>query len=328
MDIQGTSKQMSAARHSGLETYLICPDAFEADTACEVLIRDKRIDTLVTSEEANQILKCNPNRRALLIIEDCASFLARRISRNTVPTSASEAWLAAIRPVMLLLRQNRRQIVVHRFDMIQRYAETFGQQLGLAPETTRRLKDLNLDTPDPMRALIAKVTVLLTPELHEINDELEASTFDLSNGFANSLPDLDGASVWLEQVESEVNTLRTTQAHLKMQLQLLNEQVENHGNFLIDAEAEKKMRMRMMHQVQRELERCHGELREVISKLAEERRKTTEFYDKAIEYMAAHKNVLAEKDRVTALLNAITTSRSYRLTAPLRRIRSVVRRQN
>lgn len=328
---------------------LCCPEAFDDTDLGDLLTRDDRVMEQVTTDTAHARLKGLPGIRLLLLHEDPARFVARKLAEGVAPSEAARLWLEAIQPVLTLLRQNRQRVVLMRIAMIRAYPEVFATKLRFSDATARALAGHATPGIAPLPGMIAEHVRMQSPEIRRLAAELEASLLDLSNGAPNGTVESDTAYQAFMAMQQDISGLRAevdglnlhaTQLETQLQDKLEAQQAE-----ILDLEAqiddlktlneghqrsfdgERNMLMQMMQQVQKDLETRYAELRDTMARLHEEKQKTLELRVHGDALMTEKNRVTEKLAYVEALIQGIMQSRSYRIMAPLRKLRAAMIRR-
>lgn len=289
---------------------LCCPEAFGAGDLVTLLCTDPRIAEAVPPEAVPARLAADPQAGLLMLYEAPARFVAARLAQDMPPTEAVAQWQQAVAPLLTLLRGNRARTHLMQVAMVRSYPEVFAGKLGAAPGTVRALTEAAAAPPPPLLAAIAEQACAQDPALRRAATELSASLLDLSNGAPAALVDPDTAYRALAALHDDLAEATA----------LYEDQQQSFAG-------EREMLRQLVQDVQADLETRYAQLQDTRAALQAQKEKVLE--------LSVHGDVvMAEKDRVTeklayteALLDGIMQSRSYRIMAPLRRLRGLVQRR-
>ena len=290
----------------------------------------------------------------LLLYLSPARALARVLGAGTPPDAALRAWRAQTRAMLRLNRQDRRRVQVLELGMALRHPGNFRARFDLpgngpgdggAEAAAEEMQD------DPVLVLLAQRLLLGEAETRALLAELGAVSVDLSG---NAPPDEEeaglllrawqdirdsrGAAARREEVEALAAELQTAQGAAEL-LQDRNRAMQEELERLArrGAELEKEaaalpvLRQRAVEKDQslaaadsmyRVLEARAALLQEGNARLGDDKARLQDDLDRARQDLAAGQ---ARIDALEEEAARFFSSRSYRLTAPLRRMRAVFR---
>ena len=254
-------------------------------------------------------LGTNETSSALLLWTRPETVLEQAMMRNEDPAQALAEWTASARSLLHGYRRNRRKSLLvdveHAATAPDEFLRACADHLALrVPAEVPPLEDAARDetASDPIVRLIATQWATSTPEVEELLMELQASTQPLREPCESAI---DCAAAWQEY--------RTAQEERQDEIRLQELQEEN------------DILLKQLHKVQEELESYYLELQDEKSKRSKAE-DTVEKRDQKIREQAAaikekdksYQNLLAQKQRLFRQLQDMRTSRSWRVTAPMR----------
>lgn len=347
---------------------LCCPEVFADPDLTRLLSADAQVGGTITLAAAQARLGGGSGglggglTRLLLIYEDAPRFMARHMLQADAPAESEQAWLRTVRPLLQLVRQNRRRVVLMRAGMIRAYPEVFAAQLGFSQATARAIAALPRPAEDPLKLLIAEYCRLQSADMRRLSAELDAGNLDLTNGAPDGAVDADSAYRGLGELEQQIFALRSERDTLNAQVDQFDRQLqartELHSQDMetlradlagkeaeiarlaaelaqsdslrseqkLAFDSERDTMMQMIQQVQKDLETRYAELRDASDRLREQRELNTTLSHHNHELKIEALRVTEKKDEVEAWIHGILQSKSYRMMAPLRWLRSALRR--
>ena len=279
----------------------------------------------------------------LLLYLSPARALARVLGAGTPPDAALRAWRAQTRAMLKLNRQDRRRVQVLELGMALRHPGNFrarfdlpGDRSGDGPEAAaEEMQD------DPVLVLLAQRLLLGEAETRALLAELGAVSVDLSGNappeeeeaglLLRAWQDIRGAAALRDEAGTLAADLQMAQGAtelLQAQNRAMQEELERLARRRVELEAEaaalpvlrqrgaeKDQSLAAADSMYRVLEARAGLLLEGKARLQDD-------LDRARQELAAGQARIAQLEEEAARFFA---SRSYRLTAPLRRMRAVLR---
>lgn len=279
----------------------ITPASSNADGASLLAIGEAVTDVNLTEH----VVKTKDGR-ALLLHDRPETALARAMQAGRNPVEELDEWRSAVENLLQAYRRNRRAIRMMSADAAVQAPDAFAtackEHLGLT-----RGKAFPPQRPDEeiesIYRLLAAQMVAQADEIQPLLQELEASSIPLGVDYAPARLDCQAIYEELGESASRPNEL----------------------------EEENELLLLQLHQVQEELESYFLELQDESGK----QKALNEKYKALDERLAAHKQLLEEKERQFQKLLAekkrrdqkivaIRKSTSWRLTMPIRVIRRLV----
>lgn len=230
----------------------------------------------------------NPRARLLLICRAPASAMQATMEEGSPPSTALKTWAASATDVLRVVRQRRRQVAVVDAGGAVRDVAALACRLSIELTTSPAAPEPAAD-PDPVMIAIAAEALRTDAAASALAGELAASMINLS-----SLKTDDADSAYLRYKVSKEEAFL-----LRRQLAMLQEQLESDYLNARELEAKLKTQSTELKQKQNELARRGGEL----------------------------KKTGAELRSAKKALERISSSKSYKMTAPLRWLRARMKRQ-
>ena len=276
----------------------------------------------------------------LLLYLSPARALARDLAAGTAPEPALQAWRAQTRALLQLNRQDRRRVQVLELGMALRHPGTFRARFDL-PGDGSGAELAAAPAEDPVLLLLAQRLLLGEAETRALLAELGAVSVDLSGNappeeeeaglLLRAWQDIRGAAALRDEAGTLAADLQMAQGAtelLQAQNRAMQEELERLARRRVELEAEaaalpvlrqrgaeKDQSLAAADSMYRVLEARAGLLQEGKARLQDD-------LDRARQELAAGQARIAQLEEEAARFFA---SRSYRLTAPRRRMRAVLR---
>lgn len=286
----------------------------------------------------------------LLLYRSAPQTLCQAMADGASPGAALDAWRDQTRAILALNRRNRRRVQVMETAAAQRHPKAFRSHFGL-PEGDGPAAVLRNDQADIFLMLLAQRLLFADPQSRTLLAELEAVSISLSGAAPPEDGDPDAAFLAyqsLRKAQDDADALRLENQRLEQEMAARDDQLltRQHSVDLLQAQA------RAMQEELEGLARRQIELEQTASQVPALRRqnadkenslraadamlRTLEGYRDALtadltrtrrELAASRRDNSAKQAGIEQLetrLRDLESSRSYRLTAPLRRIRSLI----
>ncbi len=350
---------------------LTCPNTLDQahDAVCQALLADDRLQSGVSLEVAQVLLRQTPGLKALVLFETPLDFLNRRMAQYESLSQALAAWQADALGLMAMVRQFRRRTLLIERAMITAYPDVFTTQHGFEQATGKGLALLRPAPPDPMLGVLADYIRMQAPETRKLVAEMQASAIDLSNGAPQAGIGADDAFHTYQKLQAEAEALRSQMAdsnarfeeaerflrrksdNLTAEMRALQQQVDAKDGQIdqlqeqmsqtqarlqqqaAEAQARQSTLMQQVQQAQDDVQARHADLRKMEDTVQSQRRKTATAHARVLEMtaeknrQAAVKNQLREQLSYTeAQLQAVLSSRTYRMVARLGKLKSLFKR--
>jgi len=242
--------------------------------------------------------------------------LCRVMARDTLPSVALQSWVAQTQGIMALNRQNRRKVRIMDVSMATRHPGDFLGWFTL-PKTKEQIAALGRDAQvsgpaagrDDVLCLLAQRALLGDLAARALLGELEAVSLNFADeaGFENA--DLDAAFL-------SYQGMRDTQGQVAL-LQAQNTLVQQEQEMLAQDRIELGQRFDQVNQGIQDLQRKTREKERALQQAG------VMLEDLEAQVGDLHQTLGAEQEK----LRRILSSRSYRLTTPLRSLRGLVSRR-
>ncbi|MBY6069091.1 hypothetical protein KUW17_20275 [Leisingera aquaemixtae] len=259
----------------------------------------------------------------LLMCRPAAETLCRSLEAGQQPGAALEAWQAQAQQVLALQRRCRARVRIVDASALRRAPEAFlalcGQPAGGAAE--QRLRAASGPAPSPVLLELAQSCLAASPELRRLAGELAAAAA-LAGGARAGDPEA-ALQAYLQQQDSlqELELLQSQQRSMYEQMEGL------YGEKL-----QLEQRLEQMRSGLEAYQALEARLEGLTERLAakEAALKEAGAVIAGLEQAAAGKAGEAaalkqEAETLRAEIRRFEMSRSYRLTAPLRRLRRALR---
>lgn len=266
-----------------------------------------------------------PGNIALLLCRSPAEAVCRELAAGREPTAALEAWQAMAQQVLSLQRRSRSQVRIVDAEGLRREPAAFLALCGLPTESglEQRLREAAETVVSPVLLELARSRLMADPVSRRLAGEFVAASFLSTSASVGAEVKDVALQAYLKETESlqELELMRSQQRSLYEQMEMLygeklqlEQRLDQMRSGLGDFEA---------------LERRLEGFKERLLAKEEALKEAGAVIARQEQVSACHaREVAALKQEAEALRSAVRrfeTSRSYRLTAPLRWVRSALR---
>lgn len=314
-----SSQPETSAKEPG--PLLICPASDQTShRVVTALAKNDRVMLVNDLAALTSALNEQPEARALVLYESAVSrLLDCDHTKANAPSAALSDWSTCIREILALQTRNRRRLKLAEANSALIYIDIFLARFGLNPSSADDLASLPRREVDPVMLSLARACLHNAPDIRRLSEKLDAATTELSNSAPDPVSELESAVAHYSRVRltgdnleseahsesNELDRLRRSHAELTRERDELRKRVD-------DGEADLETQYRRSHILKSELE----EARQRLGALEAE-----------AEANAAQIDELSKtRADLEHWLNGILASRSYRVLAPLRRIRASFKR--
>lgn len=315
-----------------------CGSAQYGAPVLQALDRAYAADIRQTLPSADEIRPGDPGPDMLLLYLSPARVVAMAMAQDTPPGKALKDWQAQARGILQLSHRDRRRVQVFELDMILRHPAAFQARMGLHQDDTPAAPETGPDGADPFLLLLAQRTLLGDAPSRALMTELGAVSVRLANNAApetddpetlllayrdmqaqaatqtavqtTRLSELEGE---LDQARTGLETARNAADLLQAQTRFMQEEMEKLARRLLELE-DRASRVETLAQRAAEKEHSLAAAGQMMRDLEAQTARLTA-------------DLAAREDRIAGLqgrLDHVFGSRSYRLTAPLRRLRALI----
>lgn len=299
---------MSASKKRKLIVGSIDPKA----SAGHVAELKQKFDLEVVRElsQIRGILGDGDNLRVLLFYPSPIDALCQAMSVGIEPSEALAAWHGEAQEVLTLNRRDRRRTKLIEIGMAQMYLTEFRAYFGLLaplePETVKQLQ------PDDIFVLMAQHVLTGSPPVRRIYAELQAASLDFSTGQVTATGDVDAAF----RVYADLRKTSQEAELLRMQTRAAQEAMEVLSKRRLELErtlAVARSEVELFQEQTRLMEAQQHDFGERLQILQKQQRE-----------LDAQRQEIEWKD---AEIRRILNSKSFRMTAPFRRLRALFPRR-
>lgn len=286
---------------------------------------------------AESRLKEAPASRLIVLYQGPVLALSRDMAQGTTPGKALADWATAARAALALIRKHRGRALVLEAGAVTRHPQAALKLMALPADVLAA--PAPADDPaaegDATLQILALHTLRNDPAAFALATELEASGPDLSDGTAARETDADTLFGALQQahrataeraaeqardLEAELETLRVERDQLELRTEQLNHGIDSYTAQIAEIRREVETRDGELADKTRQIDAMGVQMRALVAQTEEVRQRL-----EAAE--VENRDKQGRIDGLEHLVDGITRSRSYRLMAPLRRLRAATKRK-
>ena len=321
-----THGREGAAEQAPMQVW--CADPAEAAPLVALLGPVERLERLPET----------PGDATLLILHPApVAALAGHLAAGLAPEAAATAWAAETRRLLRLHRAARRRVRLAEISAARAHPRAFQALFGGPGQEAPVETPLSEPTFDPVLGLLAQRLILGDATLNALVDELEAASADLTGGQGLTADNPEAA--WRSHAEAgQLRSQVESAGRDRQEADLLKAQNRAMMDELESLARHSQQMQDRLTQTGQGLDSAQAQIATLEAALEALRRRTA---DKERSLLAAGRMIEEAELRAAGLktaleraedkaatlraeLDRITASRSFRLTAPLRRMRALI----
>ncbi len=294
------------------ETLVCCPRLFVSDALAATLREDGGFDDAVELSTLPARLEASSVEQVTICFRSAADFVALRAAEGAAPAAALGEWMVVARRIERLLAGHGPVIKLLDVDMLGSAASVYAAYLEVPVEALAA--SAAVANIDPMERRFAAMYVAENAESATLEAALDGQVVRLVNETASKGADAASVMARYRQLLAAEERFEEAEAQirrLKNRMETVEEVASN----------EREHALEMNEAIQRELETCHVQQRSLELRLMslEQDRDMADQRAREIGVRAERAEVYANE--LHTWREDMRRSLSYRLIAPLRRLR-------
>lgn len=286
----------------------------------------KQLNSLYAVEVAGEVPQISADEVVVVLCRSPAESLCQLLLRGQEPGQALREWQVQARSVLTLKRKKRRQVHIFDVRQVSQAPETFGGYFGLSGQAVELGRSAELGELDPVLLALASERFRADRELGALAGEFVASTVPLAKGIQTDIA-LD-AYLEKQEVLLELRLLQDQQRSMYEQVETLYSERLAVERQLEEAERQAEQRLQQMRNgldsYQEQVDALRAERDKLRGDFAHAQAQLQEAVGKISELESTAEIRACEVRDLQEQIRRFETSKSFRITAPLRRLRQIM----
>lgn len=273
---------------------------------------------LLTPEEGdriNEILSGDPSSRIVLLSLHPEYAVGAALQAGDALQQALDYWANGAREVLRINRRSRRQVRIVDAHQLRSHTARFVAEFGV--KTAKASESQETVDMDPMLLLIAQKALREDQEMATLAGELEASMLNLSDVVGPDGADAGTVLSRYRQLQIDLENRLAAGEQEKAALQAKLDQATS-------AEARARQEASLVARGEVEQKVLLGQIGELSEALKSSESRLAQFKQKLAAANHEKGRLTAELELVSTTLREVRKSKSYRLMAPLRKVRAMM----